>query len=101
MGNEPPQLLDEIAWHRGDSCEWAHEVGGKQPHAWGLCDMLGGLWEWCWDVYGAEVYGAYRVLGGGGRCDEHWRSRASGRRRSHPTFQINNLGFRIVRSTVR
>lgn len=93
-------LLDEIARHRGNSGERTHDVGGKQPNAWGLYDMLGNVWEWCWDVYDSEVYGEYRVLRGGGFCDQHWSCRASVRRRSHPTFQIDDLGFRIARSIV-
>jgi len=90
--------LDEIAWHRGNSGERIHDVGGKQPNAWGLHDMLGNVWQWCWDVYDAEVYGTYRVLRGGGWCDEPWSCRASVRRRSHPTFRIDDVGFRIARS---
>jgi formylglycine-generating enzyme required for sulfatase activity len=93
--------LDEIAWHRGNSHERIHDVGGKQPNAWGLYDMLGNVWEWCWDIYDAEVYGTYRVLRGGGWFDEHWSCRASVRRRSHPTFQIDDVGFRIARSILR
>ena len=90
--------LDEIAWHRGNSQERMHEVGGKQPNPWGLYDTLGNVWEWCWDLYDAEVYGTYRVLRGGGWFDEHWSCRASVRRRSHPTFRIDDVGFRIARS---
>jgi sulfatase modifying factor 1 len=90
--------LDDIAWYRGNSHERIHDVGGKQANAWGLYDMLGNVWEWCWDVYDAEVYGTYRVLRGGGWFDERWSCRASVRRRSHPTFRIDDVGFRIARS---
>jgi len=90
--------LDEIAWYRGNSGERIHEVGGKRPNAWGFHDMLGNVWEWCWDIYDAEVYGTYRVLRGGGWFDEHWSCRASVRRRSHPTLRIEDVGFRVARS---
>ncbi|WP_223864709.1 MULTISPECIES: formylglycine-generating enzyme family protein [unclassified Streptomyces] len=92
--------LDEIAWYRGNSDEQIHDVGRKRPNPWGLYDMLGNVWDWCWDIYDAEVYGAYRVLRGGGWFDEHWSCRASARRRSHPTFQVDDVGFRIARSLV-
>lgn len=72
------------------------------PQAFGCLpptsNMLGNVWEWCWDTYDAEVYGTYRVLRGGGWFDEHWSCRASVRRRSHPTFQIDDVGFRIART---
>ncbi|WP_405578188.1 formylglycine-generating enzyme family protein [Streptomyces sp. NBC_01190] len=99
-GSEGPRYgeLDEIAWYRGNSHERVHDVGGKRPNAWGLHDMLGNVWDWCWDVYDAEVYGTYRVLRGGGWFDEHWSCRASARRRSHPTFQVDDVGFRVARS---
>ncbi|WP_158851037.1 formylglycine-generating enzyme family protein [Saccharothrix deserti] len=90
--------LDDIAWYRGNSDERIHEVGGRRPNAWGLHDMLGNVWEWCWDVHDAEVKGIYRVLRGGGWFDEHWSCRVSVRRRSHPTFKIDDVGFRIARS---
>ncbi|MEV4629474.1 formylglycine-generating enzyme family protein [Micromonospora sp. NPDC049523] len=93
--------LDEIAWYRGNSDERIHDVGGKRPNAWGFYDMLGNVWDWCWDIYDAEVYGTYRVLRGGGWFDEHWSCRASVRRRSHPTYQIDDVGFRLARSGPR
>lgn len=90
--------LDEIAWYRGNSDERIHEVQGKLPNAWGLYDMLGNVWEWCWDFYDPEVYGTYRVLRGGGWFDEPWSCRASVRRRTHPTSRLDDLGFRPARS---
>ncbi|MGX1273734.1 formylglycine-generating enzyme family protein [Streptomyces phaeoluteigriseus] len=90
--------LDDIAWYRGNSAERIHEVGGKVPNPWGLHDTLGNVWEWCWDHYDTEVYGSYRVLRGGGWFDEHWSCRASVRRRSHPTFRVDDVGFRVARS---
>ena len=92
--------LDEIAWYRGNSDERIHEVRGKLPNAWGLHDMLGNVWEWCWDFYDPEVYGSYRVLRGGGWFDEPWSCRASVRRRTHPTSRLDDLGFRPARSLV-
>jgi len=98
-GSDGPRYgpLDDIAWYRGNSGERPHNVGGKQPNAWGLYDMLGNVWDWCWDVYDAEVYGSYRVLRGGGWFDEHWSCRASVRRRSHPDLRIDDVGFRLAR----
>jgi formylglycine-generating enzyme required for sulfatase activity len=90
--------LDEIAWYRGNSDERIHDVQGKLPNAWGLYDMLGNVWEWCWDFYDPEVYGTYRVLRGGGWFDEPWSCRASVRRRTHPTSRLDDLGFRPARS---
>ena len=90
--------LAEIAWYRGNSGGAVHDVGGKEPNPWGFRDMLGNVWEWCWDLYDPEVYGSYRVLRGGGWNDDHWSCRASVRRRSHPTFQIDDVGFRVARS---
>ncbi|MBB2944352.1 hypothetical protein FB565_004081 [Actinoplanes lutulentus] len=90
--------LDDIAWHRANSGDRIHPPGGKQPNAWGLHDMLGNAWEWCWDRYDPEIYGEYRVLRGGGWFDEHWSCRASVRRRSHPDLNLDDVTFRPARS---
>ena len=90
--------LDDIAWHRGNAGGAIHEVATRRPNVWGLHDTIGNAWEWCWDVFDAEVYGPYRVFRGGGWCDVPRSCRASCRRKSHPTFRIDDLGFRLVRS---
>lgn len=93
--------LDEIAWYAGNSEGCTHDVGLKKPNAWGIHDMLGNVWEWCEDLYDPEVYGIYRVFRGGGWNDEERGCLASNRRRSHPTYAIDDLGFRVVRSLAR
>ncbi|WP_205324418.1 formylglycine-generating enzyme family protein [Glycomyces sp. YM15] len=90
--------LDEIAWYRDNSGERLHRGGEKAPNAWGLYDMIGNAWEWCFDLYDAEVYGDYRVIKGGGWFDEHWSCRAGVRRRTMPTLRIEDLGFRLARN---
>jgi formylglycine-generating enzyme len=97
-GTVAQKELDSIAWYRANSAQSVHPVGQKQPNAWGLYDMIGNVWEWCWDVFDPEVYGSYRVFRGGGWLDPPWNCRASCRRKSHPTFNIDDLGFRLARS---
>jgi formylglycine-generating enzyme required for sulfatase activity len=90
--------LDEIAWYRDNSGGEVHDVATRAPNAWGLYDMIGNVWEWCWDVYDPRVYGPYRVFRGGGAHDRPRGCRASCRRKSHPAFHIDDLGFRLARS---
>lgn len=98
-GSNAPRYgpLDDIAWYQGNADGHAHDVGLKQPNAWGLHDMLGNVWEWCWDQYDEATYGSYRIFRGGGWADAERGCLATNRRRSHPTFAIDDLGFRLAR----
>jgi formylglycine-generating enzyme required for sulfatase activity len=89
--------IRDIAWFKENSGGKTLAVGGKAPNAFGLYDMLGNVWEWCSDLYDTEVYGVYRIFRGGGWSDEARGCLATNRRRSHPSFKIDDLGFRIAR----
>lgn len=91
------EKLDDIAWYESNSQGCTSPVGLKKPNAWGLFDMLGNTWEWCSDVYDPKQYGAYRIFRGGGWADKERGILATNRRRGHPTFKIDDLGFRLVR----
>jgi formylglycine-generating enzyme required for sulfatase activity len=93
--------IDEIAWYNENSEGKIHEIGRKEPNAWGLYDMLGNVWEWCWDLYDEKVYGSYRIFRGGSWAEEARACGASCRRRSHPSFCIDDLGFRLAQSYVQ
>jgi len=88
-----------------------HNAGQKEPNIYNLYDILGNVWEWCWDIYGTYESGLQenpvglpsgekRVSKGGSYTTENTLVRASDRGNGKPTLKGKDLGVRVVRSSL-
>ncbi len=89
--------LGRAAWYNANSGNKTHPVGKKTANAWGLYDMHGNVWEWCWDLTG----GSDRVPRGGSWDDVAGDCRSADRGGCDPSYAYGNLGFRVARSSAR
>lgn len=106
FGDDAAQL-DAHAWYVDNAGDTTHPIGEKQPNAWGVHAMHGGVWEWVQDRYGpypseasAESVGPppgmRRVLRGGSWLSPAEDCRAASRSHAHPAFRGSHVGFRLV-----
>jgi len=86
------------------------QVGDYPANAWGLYDMHGNVFEWCWDWYTASYNsaggntdpvgassGSSRVGRGGSWGDVGQFLRSAFRRGDGPSVGYSDVGFRLVR----
>jgi len=98
----------DYMWYDVNSGFTTHEVGKKLPNPWGLYDMHGNVFEWCWDWYVAyetetvtdprgPASGGARVRRGGCWRDDTQSARSAYRINAGPWISADFICIRLVR----
>ncbi|MGE3818635.1 MAG: formylglycine-generating enzyme family protein [Isosphaeraceae bacterium] len=108
FGDDESELC-EYAWYDGNASGQTQPVGHRKPNGWGLYDMLGNVWEWCWDWYDDKYYAksprddpagpssaSHLVIRGGSWRYEPTFCRPASRGRFEPVLRAGILGFRVA-----
>ena len=116
--------LGAYAWYEENSGGGLQPVARKKANGWGLYDMHGNVWEWCWDWYKSSYKGLgrkdpmgprrnelaandlaagqpVRILRGGSFDYRAGALRSASRDRYGPGDWDQFIGFRCVRGAVR
>jgi len=105
--NTGASITDNTGWYSANSGDTTHPVGQKPANAWGLYDMHGNVWKWCWDWFGNYASGAQtdpvgassgsdRVRRGGSWGNTAQYARSAYRNYNSPAFWSGYLGFRVA-----
>ena len=90
------QAIGTVSWSRDQSAGSTHAVGGKKPNAWGIFDMHGNVFEWCFDASAAP--GARQPFRGGSWFNCPVCAKSDSRSMGDPATREATLGFRVVRT---
>jgi formylglycine-generating enzyme required for sulfatase activity len=107
--NTGAAISDNTGWYSANSNKTTHPVGQKPANLWGLYDMPGNVWEWCWDWYGeyssnaqtdpkGASSGARRVLRGGNYGFSAEGLRSAMRNSLAEFSRGDSTGLRVVRN---